>query len=87
METRPRAYATLMPMNKMLTGLILIVVGAVLLLVGIKGYQKQEEIFGARDVFSVTATRIKEVPALKYVGSGLIGGGIILLITGFGKRK
>ena len=71
----------------MLTGLILIVFGAVLLLIGIKGYQKQEEILGAKNVFSIMATTTKELPALKYVGSGLIGGGGILAMMGFSKRK
>jgi hypothetical protein len=71
----------------MLMGVILIVIGAVLLLIGIRGYQSEEEIFGAKNVFSVTARTKKEVPALKYIGSGLIGGGAILLIIGFGKRQ
>jgi hypothetical protein len=73
--------------NKTLIGIILIVVGAVLLLIGIKGYQKEEELFGARDFFSFTATRTKTVPVLKYIGSGVIGAGAILVITGFTKRK
>jgi hypothetical protein len=68
-------------------GLALIVIGAVLLLVGIKGYQTEEEIFGAKNVFSVTATTKKQLPALKYIGSGLIGGGAILAIIGFGKKR
>ena len=67
--------------------MVLIVIGLVLLLIGIKGYQTHEEIIGAKDLFSVTATRTKELPALKYVGSGLIGGGAILMVMGFGKRK
>jgi hypothetical protein len=71
----------------MITGLVLIVIGGVLLVIGIKGYQREEEIFGAKNVFSVTATTKKELPALKYIGSGLIGAGVILTIIGFGKRR
>ena len=71
--------------NKMLTGLIMIIIGVILLLIGIKGYRKQEELFGAKDLFSVTATRTKDLPALKYVGSGLIGAGALLAIMG--RRK
>jgi hypothetical protein len=73
--------------NKMVMGLVLIVIGAVLLLIGIKGYQTEEEIFGAKNWFNVTATTKKELPALKYIGSGLIGAGAILMIMSFGKRK
>jgi hypothetical protein len=71
----------------MAIGLVLIVIGAILLLIGIKGYQTEEEIFGAKNVFSVTATTKKQLPALKYIGSGLIGGGAILTIMGFGKKR
>lgn len=74
-------------MNRALVGVILIVLGIVLLGIGIKGYQKQEDIFRAGDFFNVTATTTKTVPALKYVGSGVIGAGAILLILSFTGRK
>lgn len=74
-------------MNKKLIGIILVLIGAVLLLIGIKGYQKQEELFHIKDIFSATTTTTKQVPALKYVGSGLIGAGVILIWLGFGKKR
>ena len=74
-------------MNKTLTGVILIVVGIVLLGIGIKGYQKQEDIFRAGDFLNVSATSTKTIPALKYVGSGVIGAGAVLLILSFTGRK
>ena len=75
-------------MNKtIVAGLLLMIVGGVLLLIGFKGYQKQEELFHVGDVFSASATTTKTVPAFRYIGSGCIGGGLILLLTGFSKRK
>lgn len=75
-------------MNKtVVTGLFLTLLGAVLLLIGLKGYQKQEELFRLGEYFSASTTTTKTVPAFRYVGSGCIGGGIILMAMGFSKRK
>jgi uncharacterized membrane protein YidH (DUF202 family) len=73
--------------NRTVVGIILIVIGIVLRGIGIKGYQKQEDVFRAGDFFNVTATTTKTVPALKYVGSGVIGAGAVLLILSFTGRK
>ena len=76
------------PVNKtVLVGLFLTLLGAVLLLIGIKGYQKQEELFRVGEYFSASATTTKTVPAFRYVGSGCIGGGIILMLMASSKRK
>jgi hypothetical protein len=75
-------------MNKaLITGLLLMIIGGVLLLIGFKGYQKQEELFHLGDYLSATTTTTKTVPAFRYVGSGCVGAGIILLGVGFSKRK
>jgi len=69
------------------TGLLLTTIGLILLVIGIKGYQKQEELLRFGDYFSATTTTTKTIPAFRYIGSGCIGGGIILLVMGFSKRK
>ena len=75
-------------MNKnVIAGLLLTAIGIVLLLIGIKGYQKQEELLRFGDYFSATATTTKTIPAFRYIGSGCIGGGVIFLVTGFSRRK
>jgi hypothetical protein len=75
-------------MNKpLVTGLLLIVIGGILLLIGFKGYQKQEELFRVGDLFSATATTTKTIPAFRYIGSGCLGAGLILITLGFTKRK
>jgi hypothetical protein len=69
-----------------ITGLVLAAIGIILLVIGTKGFQKQEELFRVGE-FSATTSTTKTVPAFRYIGSGCIGGGIILLAIGLAKRK
>src|SRR5438067_2477968 len=81
---RSHVITSPLSMNKaLISGLLLTIIGGVLLLIGFKGYQRQEELFRLGDYLSATTTSTKTNPAFRYVGSGCIGAGLILIFMGF----
>jgi hypothetical protein len=69
-------------MNKnSLGGLVLAGVGLLLFLLGGTGFAHREELFRIGD-FRASATTNRPMPALRYLGVAMIGGGVVLLVMG-----
>jgi len=70
-------------MNKTpLGGLVLAGLGILFLFLGQTEFERREEVLRLGD-FHATATTKKTIPAFRYLGVGLIGGGVVLLLIGF----
>ena len=70
-------------MNKTsLGGLVLVGMGILFLVLGQTEFERREEVLRLGD-FHATATTKKTIPAFRYLGVGLIGGGVVLLLIGF----
>jgi hypothetical protein len=59
-------------------GIIAIILGVICLFFAQVGIQNKREVFRVGD-FSATATTTKTYPALRYIGGGLIIGGLVVL--------
>jgi hypothetical protein len=66
--------------------IIAIIVGIIFLFFARVGIQNKHEVFRVGD-FSATTTSTKTYPALRYVGGGLIIGGLIALGMGYFNRR
>ena len=70
-------------MNKKVAfGVFLIALGIVLLALNGMKFKNREEVLRIGG-FHATVTTEKTVPALRYVGAGCIGGGLVLLVLGW----
>jgi uncharacterized membrane protein YidH (DUF202 family) len=65
-----------------LGGLVLTGLGIIFLVLGRTEFERREEVLRLGD-FHATATTKRTVPAFRYFGAALIGGGVVLLIIGF----
>ena len=72
--------------KKTLSGFVLLVLGIALIVLGNVGFDQNEELIRFGD-FRASATTKKTIPLLRYTGAGFIGGGLILLVTGIGRKK
>ena len=73
-------------MNKTsLAGLVVTGVGIVFLILGNTNFEKREEVLRIGD-FRASATVPKNYPALRYIGVGCLGAGVVLIVLGF-KQK
>ena len=70
-------------MNKTsLGGLVLTGLGIVFLVLGRTEFERREEVLRLGD-FRATVPTKRTVPAFRYLGVALLGGGVVLLIMGF----
>jgi uncharacterized membrane protein (DUF441 family) len=67
-------------------GIIALILGIVCLFLAQVGIQKKQEVFRIGSV-TATSTTTKTYPALRYVGAGLIAGGLLVLGIGYFNRQ
>jgi hypothetical protein len=67
-------------------GIIAIILGIICLFFARVGIQNKQEVFRVGS-FTATSTTTKKYPALRYVGGGLIVGGLIVLGMGYLNRR
>lgn len=67
-------------------GIIILILGIVCVFLAQVGIQNKREVFRFGD-FSATSTTTKTYPRLRYLGGGLIVGGVIVLGIGYVNRR
>lgn len=67
-------------------GIVLLILGLVCVFLAQVGIQNKQEVFRLGGI-SATSTTTKTYPALRYVGGGLIVGGVIVLGIGYVNRR
>jgi hypothetical protein len=67
-------------------GIIALILGIICLFFAQVGIQNKQEVFRIGSV-TATSTTTKTYPALRYVGAGLIAGGLIVLGMGYLGRR
>lgn len=67
-------------------GIIALIMGIICLFFAQVGIQNKQEVFRVGN-FTATSTTTKTYPALRYVGLGLIAGGLIVLGMGYFNRR
>ena len=67
-------------------GIIALIIGIICLFFAQVGIQNKQEVFRVGN-FTATSTTTKTYPTLRYVGAGLIAGGLIVLGMGYFNRR